>query len=76
MQPQGSLARVLVHTSPMVNSSVQREGHTLDFVAKSTKSSPLGAKSTKSRFEIATVHRNVDDRVTVHQSGGKGPKWV
>ena len=62
MQPQGSLARVLVHTSPMVNSSVQREGHTLDFVAKSTKSSAFGAKSTKSRFEVATLHRNVDHR--------------
>ena len=76
MQPQGSLASVLRGTSAMVNITPQKEGHSLDFVAKSTKSSPFGAKSTKSRFEVATVHRNVDYRVSVHQSGGKGPKWV
>ena len=73
MQPQGSLARVLVHTSPMVNSSVQKEGHTLDFV---TQRVSFGAKSSKSRFEVATLHRNVDYRVSATQFGGKEPKWV
>ena len=73
MQPQGSLASVLCGTSAMVNISVQKDGHTLDFI---TQRVLFGAKSSKSRFEVATLHRNVDYRVSATQFGGKEPKWV
>ena len=70
---KGSPASVLCGTSAMVNISTRKEGHSLDLVAQRAL---FGAKSTKSGFEAAAVHRNVDYRVSATQFGGKGPKRV
>ena len=57
----------------MVNTTIRNDGHRLEFVAQRAA---FGAKSMKSRFEAAAVHRNVDYRVSATQFGGKGPKRV
>ena len=57
----------------MANTTMRKDGHSLVFVAQKA---PFRAKSTKSGFEAAAVHRNVDYRVSATQFGGKGPKRV